>query len=136
VCIQCRLNAWAHGAELCPGAHKHRGSMLIYVCCVLYVFLRFKILILKVMDNRRRTLNDNNFSIECWNCSDSVIYIFFSACIYSTCLCKTHMHQRLPRHDQTQSLGYYHHIASSVVCKSLTLTLEGWMNIVYQSCKQ
>jgi hypothetical protein len=28
------------------------------------------------MDNRRRTLNDNHFSIECWNCSDSVIYIF------------------------------------------------------------
>jgi hypothetical protein len=28
--------------------------------------------------------------------------LFCSACIYSTCLCKTHMHQRLPHHDQTQ----------------------------------
>jgi hypothetical protein len=42
VCIQCRLNAWARGAELCPGTHEHRGPMLIYVCCVLHVFLRFK----------------------------------------------------------------------------------------------
>ena len=37
-----RLNAWARGAELCPGAHEHRGPMFIYVCCVLYVFLRFE----------------------------------------------------------------------------------------------
>jgi hypothetical protein len=42
VCIQCRLNAWARGAELCPEAHEHKGPMLIYVCCVLYVFLKFK----------------------------------------------------------------------------------------------
>ena len=35
------------------------------------------------------------------------------------------MDQRLPLHDQTGHVRYYHHIASSVVCKSLTLTLEG-----------
>jgi hypothetical protein len=42
MCIQFRLSAWARGAELCTGAHEHMGPMLIYVCCVLYVFLRFK----------------------------------------------------------------------------------------------
>ena len=31
-----------------------------------------------------------------------VLGLFCSACIYSTCLYKTHMHQCLPHHDQTQ----------------------------------
>jgi len=39
------------------------------------------------------------------------------------------MHQRLP--DPKGHVRYYHHIASSVVCKSLTLTLEGCRRSVY-----
>jgi hypothetical protein len=31
-----------------------------------------------------------------------VLGLFCSACIYSTCLFKTHMDERLPGHDQTQ----------------------------------
>jgi hypothetical protein len=40
------LASWAYKHALfqssCPAAHELRGPMLIYVCCVLYVFLMFK----------------------------------------------------------------------------------------------
>ena len=35
MCIQYRLDAWARGAELCPGAHEHRApclSMYVVYC--------------------------------------------------------------------------------------------------------
>ena len=48
------------------------------------------------------------------------------------------MHQRLYHHDQTQrvSVSYDHHIASNVVCKSLTLTLKGCRRGMYSVSSQ
>jgi hypothetical protein len=58
--------------------------------------------------------------------------LFCSACIYSTCLCKTHMHERLSHHDRNKIVNVYKikHIYIVLVFP-IKSEFKPWKNILY-----
>jgi hypothetical protein len=94
------------GAHTYTTTHRNKTVNVYKIIHILYwYFQQSQCLNLRKTYSTQHTsisMGLRNCKTKCFILRYQVLGLFCSACIYSTCLYKTHMHQRLPYHDQTQ----------------------------------